>query len=110
MKTPMLQLHLECVLQISRMGVKKMQEYVGKKYRGETNLASWLKSRDMSAFTLGKTLDNTIYKTKIIRSLGGFPKLQVNAGVDTTLAYEISMLVSNGVLIIMFDLSIYAKG
>ncbi len=71
------------------IGVKKMQEYVGKKYRGEANLAPWLKSRDMSAFTLGKTLDNTIYKTKIIRALGGFPKLRINAGVDTTLAYKI---------------------
>ena len=71
------------------VGVKKMQEYVGRKYRGEANLASWLKSRDMSAFTLGKTLDNTIYKTKIIRQLGGFPKLRVNAGVDTTLAYKV---------------------
>ena len=71
------------------LGVKKMQEYVGKKYRGEANLASWLKSRDMSAFTLGKTLDNTIYKTKIIRALGGFPKLRVNAGVETILAYKI---------------------
>ena len=71
------------------VGVKKMQEYVGRKYRGEANLASWLKSRDMSAFTLGKTLDNTIYKTKIFRQLGGFPKLQVNAGVDTTLAYKV---------------------
>lgn len=71
------------------LGVRKMQQYVGKKYRGEANLASWLKSRDMSAFTLGKTLDNTIYKTKIIRELGGFPKLRVNAGVETTLAYKI---------------------
>jgi glycosyltransferase involved in cell wall biosynthesis len=71
------------------VGVKKMQEYVGRKYRGEANLASWLKSRDMSAFTLGKTLDNTIYKTKIIRQMGGFPKLRVNAGVDTTLAYKV---------------------
>jgi glycosyltransferase involved in cell wall biosynthesis len=71
------------------VGVKKMQEYVGRKYRGEANLTSWLKSRDMSAFTLGKTLDNTIYKTKIIKQLGGFPKLRVNAGVDTTLAYKV---------------------
>ena len=71
------------------LGVKKMQQYVGKKYRGEANLASWLRSRDMSAFTLGKTLDNTIYKTKMIRALGGFPKLRVNAGVETTLAYKI---------------------
>ncbi len=71
------------------IGVKRMQQYVAKKYRGEANLSSWLKSRDMSAFTLGKTLDNTIYKTKTIRALGGFPKLRINAGVDTTLAYKI---------------------
>jgi len=71
------------------IGVKKMQMYVGKKYRGEANLSPWLKSRDMSAFTLGKTLDNTIYQTKIIRAIGGFPKLRINAGVDTTLAYKI---------------------
>ena len=43
----------------------------------------------MAAFTLGKTLDNTIYKTRVIKSLGGFPKIKVNAGVDTTLAYRI---------------------
>ncbi len=72
------------------IGIKKMQQYVAKKYRGEANLASWLKSRDMSAFTLGKTLDNTIYKAKIIRQLGGFPTLRVTAGVDTTLAYKIN--------------------
>ena len=43
----------------------------------------------MAAFTLGKTLDNTIYKTRIIRDIGGFPKIKVNAGVDTTLAYRL---------------------
>jgi len=69
-------------------GVKKLQQYVAKKYRGESSLSSWLKSRQMAAFTLGKTLDNTIYKTKIIKDLGGFPKMPVNAGVDTILAYK----------------------
>jgi len=45
----------------------------------------------MASFTLGKTLDNTIYKTDIIRAVGGFPKLKakVDAGVDVVLAYEI---------------------
>jgi glycosyltransferase involved in cell wall biosynthesis len=71
-------------------GVRKLQQYVAKKYRGEAGLASWLKGRQMAAFTLGKTLDNTIYKTKIIKSIGGFPKLQSNSGVDTTLAYTLS--------------------
>jgi glycosyltransferase involved in cell wall biosynthesis len=71
-------------------GVKKLQQYVAKKYRGESSLASWLRSRQMAAFTLGKTLDNAIYKTKIIRALGGFPKMPVNAGVDTILAYKLN--------------------
>jgi glycosyltransferase involved in cell wall biosynthesis len=70
-------------------GVRKLQQYVAKKYRGEAYLSSWLRTRQMAAFTLGKTLDNTIYKTRIIRSVGGFPKIKVNAGVDTTLAYRL---------------------
>jgi glycosyltransferase involved in cell wall biosynthesis len=70
-------------------GVRKLQQYVAKKYRGEASLASWLRSRYMAAFTLGKTLDNTIYKTKIIKALGGFPRMRVNAGVETILAYKI---------------------
>lgn len=39
---------------------------------------------------MGKTLDNTIYKTEIIKTLGGFPKMKVNAGVDSVLAYKIA--------------------
>jgi glycosyltransferase involved in cell wall biosynthesis len=70
-------------------GVKKLQQYVAKKYRGEAYLASWLRARQMAAFTLCKTLDNTIYLTKAVKSVGGFPKIKVNAGVDTTLAYRI---------------------
>jgi|YelNatPaOPRAMG01_1025707.scaffolds.fasta_scaffold11522_2 glycosyltransferase involved in cell wall biosynthesis len=72
------------------VGVQKLQQYVAKKYRGEYYLSSWLRSREMAAFTLGKTLDNTIYDTDIIKALGGFPKMRVNAGVDTILAYKIS--------------------
>lgn len=70
-------------------GVKKLQQYVAKKYRGEAYLASWLRTRQMAAFTLGKTLDNTIYRTAAVREVGGFPKIKVNAGVDTTLAYRL---------------------
>ena len=36
--------------------------------------------------TFGKTLDNTIYKTKIIRDIGGFPSMKPNSGVDVVLA------------------------
>ena len=70
-------------------GIRKLQQYVAKKYRGDANLDSWLRSRQTAAFTLGKTLDNTIYKTSTIKSIGGFPRMRVNAGVDTILAYEI---------------------
>jgi len=34
-------------------------------------------------------LDNTFYKTEMIRSLGVFPVLQSNSGIDTLLAYLI---------------------
>lgn len=70
-------------------GVQKLQQYVARKYRGEAQLASWLRTRQKAAFTLGSTLDNTIYKTSVVRDIGGFPKVQVNAGVDTTLAYRL---------------------
>lgn len=70
-------------------GVQKIQQYVAKKYRGEQKLSSWLRTRKQAAFTLGSTLDNTIYKTSVIRAVGGFPKIEVNAGVDTTLAYRL---------------------
>jgi hypothetical protein len=36
-------------------------------------------------------LDNTIYKTSVIKALGGFPKMPVNAGVDTILAYKLNI-------------------
>jgi len=71
------------------VGVKKLQQYVARKYRGEGELASWLRTRQMSAFTLGKTLDNTIYRTRVIKELGGFPKMSVNAGVEAILAYKV---------------------
>jgi hypothetical protein len=70
-------------------GVTCLQKYVARKYRGEAQLSSWLRGRQNAAFTLGSTLDNTIYKTAIIRDVGGFPMVKVNAGVDTTLAYRL---------------------
>lgn len=73
------------------LGVMRLQQYVARKYRGEAQLSSWLRGRQNAAFTLGSTLDNTIYKTKVIRSIGGFPMVKVNAGVDTTLAYRLKL-------------------
>jgi glycosyltransferase involved in cell wall biosynthesis len=70
-------------------GVRALQLYVAKKYRGEAQLESWLRGREMAAFTLGKTLDNTVYRTSVVREVGGFPTLASSSGVDTILAYEI---------------------
>ena len=69
-------------------GIRRMQQYVAKKYRGAAHLDSWLKGREMAAFTLGKTLDNTMYRTSVMKSIG-YPKLSSSSGVDTLLAYEI---------------------
>ncbi len=71
------------------IGLQKLQQYVAKKYRKEAGLASWLRGRQMAAFTLGKTLDNTIYRTRAIKVLGGFPRMSCNIGVDTLLAYSV---------------------
>lgn len=63
--------------------VAKIEEYAFERYR-KAQETEKIKS---DKFLRGKSLDNTIYKTAVIRSLGGFPKLPVSAGVDTVLAY-----------------------
>ncbi len=40
----------------------------------------------------GRTLDNTIYKTDVIRQMGGFPKLPVPAGTDVALTMRLNSL------------------
>ena len=69
--------------------VRDIEQYVYKKYLMETRLAPYLQDRKESAFLLGKTLDNTFYNTKIIRSIGGFPFMSSSSGIDTILAYRI---------------------
>jgi len=58
-------------------GLKKVQEYSTKRMA------------KMGDPFYGKTFDNTIYKTNIIRKLGGFPNLSVSAGLDSVLAYKV---------------------
>jgi hypothetical protein len=61
--------------------LKKLQEFTAENYKNEEKPGQF--------FPYVKTLDNTIYKTSIIRQLGGFPKLQVSAGVDHVLAQKV---------------------
>ena len=65
------------------LALRKIQEYVIDRYQR--------RSTGLESFLYGKTLDNTIYKTEAIKSLGGFPKLSVSAGVDNILAKQISL-------------------
>ena len=41
-------------------------------------------------FRYGKTLDNTIYRTELLRKIGGFPRLRINAGVDGALVKRVN--------------------
>lgn len=66
----------------------KLQEYTIERYM-KKELPAYLRGRETSAFFLAKTLDNTIYRTRIIRDLGGFPRLSVAAGIDHALAQKV---------------------
>jgi glycosyltransferase involved in cell wall biosynthesis len=59
--------------------LKKLQEYTAAGYKSH--------DQEGKFFPYVKTLDNTIYKTDILRRLGGFPKLPFSAGVDHVLAH-----------------------
>jgi glycosyltransferase involved in cell wall biosynthesis len=61
--------------------LKKLQEYTAANYKNE--------DQEGKFFPYVKTLDNTIYRTSILRELGGFPKLAFSAGVDHVLAQRI---------------------
>jgi glycosyltransferase involved in cell wall biosynthesis len=43
-------------------------------------------SEDRDFFHFAKTLDNTIYKTEMLRKIGGFPQITLDACVDNVLA------------------------
>jgi len=67
-------------------GLAKLMHYTDERgIRDETT--PWLESKNPGAFYLGKTLDNTIYKTNVLREMGGFPNVG-NAGADVILAHN----------------------
>jgi hypothetical protein len=63
--------------------LRKLQEYAAENYKKE--------EKEGRFFPYLKTLDNTIYKTKIMRMLGGFPSLLVSAGIDHVLAQRVHL-------------------
>lgn len=60
------------------VALKKLQEYITERYQR--------KAEKQADFYYAKTMDNTIYKTDIVRKIGGFPYLPVSVGVDVALA------------------------
>jgi len=63
--------------------LKKLQEFTAANYKNE--------EKEGQFFPYVKTLDNTIYKTKIMRTLGGFPTLTISAGIDHVLAQRVHL-------------------
>ncbi|MGB9713958.1 MAG: glycosyltransferase family 2 protein [Candidatus Bathyarchaeales archaeon] len=61
--------------------LRRIQQYTYEKYRVMESKGEFI------PYT--RTIDNTIYKTKIIRQIGGFPKLSGSAGVDQILAQRV---------------------
>jgi glycosyltransferase involved in cell wall biosynthesis len=63
------------------VALHKIEEYAHEKYEAQ--------SKKDPRFSYGKTIDNTIYKTSIVKQLGGFPNINSNVGVDAALSKKI---------------------
>lgn len=63
------------------LALKKIEEYSAEKYERQDQPGKY--------FGLVKTLDNTLYKTEVIRSIGGFPSLPSSIGVDQLLSQKV---------------------
>ncbi len=70
------------------LALRKLQEYAMESYEKDEKGGGF--------FPFAKSLDNTIYKTEIIRKLGGFPRLSVSAGVITFWLNESTRMDSYG--------------
>jgi len=64
------------------VALRKLEDYIMTQYQKMGN--------SESLFLYGKTLDNTIYKTELLRKIGGFPKLAISPGVDNVLAIKVN--------------------
>jgi hypothetical protein len=58
--------------------------YMGKLYEYEIEKRQY----DDAGFYYGRSIDNTVYRTDIIKSIGGFPILPITFGQDIVLAAE----------------------
>lgn len=60
--------------------VRKLEEYI---LQNEIDNPRW----DQPSFRCGKFLDNTLWNTRIVKQVGGFPHINRGTGVDTVLSY-----------------------
>lgn len=63
--------------------LRKLQQYPILRYANKN-----IKVTNVDGFRTGKTLDNTLYRTKTMKALG-FPCLSSSTGVDTVLSYKV---------------------
>jgi GT2 family glycosyltransferase len=70
------------------LSVRAIQEYSAQKcfHRRRFETAK------VDTFILGRSFDNTFYRTDTIKAIGGFPKANFNSGLDTVLAYKLQGL------------------
>ena len=61
--------------------LRKIEEYSMESYEHEERKGTY--------FPFVKTIDNTIYRTSVIRKLGGFPKIPSSIGVDQALSQRV---------------------
>ena len=76
--------------QYPSLTMRKLHEYTAERYvKWRSGLPIYLNTemRVKAAMSWGRTLDNTIYKTDILREMGGFPDLQTPGGIDTVLTF-----------------------
>ena len=74
-------------LSTSPKAVRDLEKYALMVYLKEKKESRLLSTRRISAFTSGKTIDNTLFRTGVMRKVGGFPYRRSSAGVDTLLAF-----------------------
>jgi glycosyltransferase involved in cell wall biosynthesis len=76
---------------VAASGVRVPDKPASLRLIGEyTNGRNELQTKSDAGFRYGKTLDNTIYKTDLLRKIGGFPEIPINAGVDGALVKSIN--------------------
>ena len=70
------------------LSVRAIQEYSAEKCFHRR----CFETAKVDRFVLGRSFDNTFYRTDAVKATGGFPKASFSSGLDTVLAYKLHCL------------------